>query len=352
MLSGCAGDERGDQAGRGNACAVVAPRGAQVGVACGFLHVTKGNACVERGGEERVPQRVGTDPFGDPGPAGDPPRRSTLRAGSGKLCVPLSARDCAVDCGLERTIRTALLDRRRCLSRSGGHRSAQSVLFMLRQIAGDSRAPVSIKERLPVDYTRLSMPLGEVIFTQRSIRRFRSDAIALDDIHLILEAAVKAPNGGNQQVARFLVVNDRAAIREFATLYHEAWWAKRHDEGFQQWEDLPRRFHPAARLADAIGDVPCIVFALALHNGPADSVIPAVQNLMLAARAIGIGSVPTTLHPSVMSRFREMFNIQDDTGFHLCIPLGYPQGNFGPNVRKSTAETTFLNRWGSPVPWE
>ena len=201
-------------------------------------------------------------------------------------------------------------------------------------------------------YSRLSMPLGEAIFTQRSIRRFRSDAIPLADLRLILEAAVRAPNGGNQQVARFLVVNDRATLGRFATLYHEAWWAKRHDEGFQQWEDLPPRFHPAARLADTIGDVPCIVFALALHNGPADSVIPAVQNLMLAARAIGIGSVPTTLHPSVMDRFRQLFDIPEDTGFHFCVPLGYPQGNFGPNVRKPTADTTFLNRWGTPIRWQ
>lgn len=203
-----------------------------------------------------------------------------------------------------------------------------------------------------MDYSRLSMPLGEVVFTQRSIRRFRPDAIPLADIHLILEAAVKAPNGGNQQVARFLVVNDRVSIGEFGSLYREAWWAKRRDEGFRQWEDLPRRFHSAAGLADTIGEVPCIVFALALHNGPADSVIPAVQNMMLAARAIGIGSVPTTLHASVMHRFRQMFDIPNDAGFHFCVPLGYPQGNFGPNVRKSTTETAFLNRWGAPVPWE
>jgi nitroreductase len=203
-----------------------------------------------------------------------------------------------------------------------------------------------------VDYARLSMPLGEAISTLRSIRRFRPDPIPLDDIHLMLEAAVRAPNGGNQQVARFLVVNDRATIGEFARLYREAWWAKRNDEGFDTWDDLPQRFHPAAGLADAMGDVPCIVFALALHNGPADSVIPAVQNLMLAGRALGIGSVPTTLHKSVIDRFYAMFGIPTDTGFHFCIPLGYPQGNFGPNVRKSTAETTFLNRWGAPVPWE
>jgi nitroreductase len=203
-----------------------------------------------------------------------------------------------------------------------------------------------------MDYSRLSLPLGAAIFTQRSIRRFRPDPVPLDDIHLILEAAVRAPNGGNQQVARFLVVDDRATIGAFGALYHEAWWAKRRDEGFERPEDLPARFQPAAGLAESIGEVPCIVFALALHRGPADSVIPAVQNLMLAARAIGIGSVPTTLHPSVMARFHDLFAIPDDVGFHFCIPLGYPQGNFGPTVRQPTSATTFLQRWGEPVPWE
>lgn len=203
-----------------------------------------------------------------------------------------------------------------------------------------------------MDHSRLSMPLGDAIFTLRSIRRYTPDPIPIEDIHLLIEAAVKAPNGGNQQVARFIVLNDRATIREFGGLYREAWWAKRADEGFHDEEDLPRLFHPAAALADAMKDAPCIVLALAMRNGPADSVIPAVQNLMLAARAIGIGSVPTTLHPSVMDRVHAMFDIPADVAFHFCVPLGYPQGNFGPNVRKPTSETTFLNRWNAPVPWE
>jgi nitroreductase len=198
---------------------------------------------------------------------------------------------------------------------------------------------------------RLSMPLGEAIFTLRAIRRFKPDSIALEDVRLILEAAVKAPNGGNQQLARFLVLTDREVIREFGAIYHEAWWAKRHDEGFANRDDLPRRFHPAAGLADAMSEAPCIVLALALPGGSADSVIPAVQNLMLAARAIGIGSVPTTLHPSVMTCFRSTFGIPSDVEFMFCVPLGYPAGNFGPTVRKPTSETTFLNRWGEGVPW-
>jgi nitroreductase len=202
-----------------------------------------------------------------------------------------------------------------------------------------------------MDHSRLSMPLGDAIFTQRSIRRFKPDPIPVDDLRLIIEAAVKAPNGGNLQIGRFLLVTDPDIIREFGPLYREAWWAKRRDEGFSGPDDLPPRYLPAAGLADAIADVPCIVFALALHKGPANSVIPAVQNLMLAARALGIGSVPTTLHPSVMDRFRDMFGIPDDVGFHFCVPLGYPQGNFGPTARKPTSETTFLDRWNAPVPW-
>ena len=195
------------------------------------------------------------------------------------------------------------------------------------------------------------MPIGEARFTQRAIRRYKPDPIPIEDLRLIVEAAVKAPNGGTQQIARFLVITDRATLRGFGALYREAWWAKRHDEGYADFDALPERFHPAAGLADAMVDVPCVVLAFALRNGAADSVIPAVQNLMLAARALGIGSVPTTLHPTVMARVYELFGIPDDVAFHFCVPLGYPQGNFGPNVRRPTSETTFLDRWEAPVPW-
>jgi nitroreductase len=204
-------------------------------------------------------------------------------------------------------------------------------------------------------HERLAMPLGEAMFTQRSIRRFKPDPIPVEDLRLILEAAVRAPNGGNRQIGRFLAVTDRRRIADFGTLYHEAWWAKRRDErGWTRPEDIPpgeRNYRAAMRLADEIGAVPAVVFALAMPPGWANSVIPATQNLMLAARALGIGSVPTTLHPSVMDRFHAMFDIPRDVSFHFCIPLGYPQGSFGPNVRRPTSETCFLDRWGGSVPW-
>jgi nitroreductase len=201
-----------------------------------------------------------------------------------------------------------------------------------------------------IDHRQLSMPVGEAMFTQRSIRRFKPDPIPEQHLRLILEAAVRAPNGGNRQIGRFLVVTDRARIAEFGPLYREAWWAKRFDEhGWTKPEDIPlenKTNRSAMRLADAMKDAPCIIFAFAMPPGAANSVIPATQNLMLAARALGIGSVPTTLHAKVMDRFRVMFGIPADATFHFCIPLGYPEGSFGPNVRKPLRETCFRGDWG------
>jgi nitroreductase len=200
------------------------------------------------------------------------------------------------------------------------------------------------------------MPIGEAMFSQRSIRRFRPDPISMADLELILEAAIKAPSGGNRQPTRFLVLNDPKIIKEFGALYREAWWAKRRDEK-RPWTsraEIPaedRGSVAAARLADEIQDAPCIVLALSTGKGQASSVIPGVQNLMLAARALGIGSVPTTLHAQVLERVYALLGIPADMDFHLCIPLGYPRGNFGPTQRRSTVETTYLNRWDAAVPW-
>ena len=204
------------------------------------------------------------------------------------------------------------------------------------------------------DVSRLSMPIGEAMFSQRSIRRFRPDPIPLEDLQLILDAAVKAPSGGNRQPARFLILNDPNVIREFGALYREAWWAKRRDEK-RPWtrrEEIPaedKGSTAAARLADEIKDAPCIVLAFTTMRNGASSVIPSVQNLMLAARALGIGSVPTTLHAQVLDRVYALLGVPSDMEFHLCIPLGYPRGNFGSTQRKPAAEVTFLNRWDTPA---
>jgi nitroreductase len=197
------------------------------------------------------------------------------------------------------------------------------------------------------------MPIGEAMFSQRSIRRFRPDPIPMQDLHLILEAAVKAPSGGNRQPGRFIVLNDPGLIREFGALYREAWWAKRRDEK-QPWtrrEEIPpeeKGHTSAARLADEIKDAPCIVLALTTSRNGASSIIPSVQNMMLAARALGIGSVPTTLHAQVLERVYTLLGIPAELEFHLCIPMGYPRGKFGTTQRKPATEVAYLNHWGTP----
>ena len=202
----------------------------------------------------------------------------------------------------------------------------------------------------------LDMPIGEAMFTQRAIRRLDPHR-PISDAHLkiVLDAASKAPSGGNSQPARFLVMRDRDRIGEFGKLYHEAWWAKRRDEyGWTGKADIPPGsvYEMSSRLADEIVNAPVIVLALSAGAQQfAHSVFPPVQNLLLAARALGIGSVLTTLHPQVMERVYAMFGIPQDVAFHCCIPLGYPRGRFGPTRRYPTSETTSWERWNAKPPW-
>ena len=202
----------------------------------------------------------------------------------------------------------------------------------------------------------LDMPIGEAMFTQRAIRRLDPHR-PIPEAHLkiVLDAASKAPSGGNTQSARFLVVRNEDRIREFGKLYHEAWWAKRRDEyGWTGKADIPPGsvYEMPSRLADEIGDAPAIVLALLVGGKQvAHSVFPSVQNLLLAARALGIGSVLTTLHAQVMERVYAMFEIPREVEFHCCIPLGYPRGRFGPTKRYPTSATTSWERWNAKPPW-
>lgn len=203
---------------------------------------------------------------------------------------------------------------------------------------------------------RLSMPIGDAMFTQRSIRRLRTDPIPLEDIRTFLEAAVKAPNGGNAQPGRFLIVNDAEKIKQFGALYHEAWWAKRKQiQGWNSREDIPpeeKTYLSASRLADDIAHAPLIVLPCAKTGTPGNSVFFWVQNMMLAARVLGIGSVFTTLHPQVDERVAKLFGMPDDYTIFGCIPMGYPEGNFGPTKRQPITELVQFNTWGAGTPWD
>ena len=195
------------------------------------------------------------------------------------------------------------------------------------------------------------MPLGEAIFTLRAIRKLQPDPIPEADLHHILEATIQAPNGGNLQPWHYLVVQDPDARAAFAPLYREAWWAKRSDEGYDA-DSLPERYAGARQLADEIGDAPVLVLVCALAKGAAaaGSIIPSVQNLLLAARGLGVGGTITTLHPSVEDRVHDLFAIPPTVQIVYCVPLGYPRGRFGPVTRKPLAEVTSWDRWGQGRP--
>ena len=203
---------------------------------------------------------------------------------------------------------------------------------------------------------RLTMTLGRALYSMRAIRRFRPDPLAPADLRDILDAARQAPNGGNAQPWRFLLVTDADKRARLGELYREAWWAKRRDEGIAGPEDIPQGKsvrRSAMRLADEIGGAPAIVLvcATARGAGAAQSVIPATQNLLLAARALGIGGTITTLHAVVEERVHALFGIPDGAQVVYCVPLGYPRGRFGPLARKPLAEAAALDAWDETPDW-
>jgi nitroreductase len=201
---------------------------------------------------------------------------------------------------------------------------------------------------------RLTMSLGEAIFSLRAIRRLKPDPIPDADLRDILESAIRAPNGGNSQPWHFVVVKNPDVRAQLAALYHEAWWAKRRDAGIERPEDVPPNYRMSMRLANEFGQVPVVVLVCATSKGAgaAGSVIPAVQNLLLAARALGVGGTITTLHAVVEERVHKLFGIPATAQIVYCIPLGYPRGRFGPNQRKPLTEVCSYDHWSTVPPWD
>lgn len=202
-----------------------------------------------------------------------------------------------------------------------------------------------------VNIGKLDISLGDAIYSLRAIRRLREDPISDEDLRTILDAARQAPNGANQQDWHFVVIRDAEAKRKFGTLYREAWWAKRNGAGYFKPEDLPDHYRSAMGLADTIGGAPAIVLVCATQPGFRESVIPATQNMLLAARGLGIGGTITTLHPSVSERVGELLKIPGSAVVVYCVPLGYPQGQFGPVTRKPLIEIVSEDAWGRPPAW-
>jgi nitroreductase len=200
------------------------------------------------------------------------------------------------------------------------------------------------------------MSLFEAIHSQRATRNFAPDPVPDEAITTILEAAIRAPNGGNTQRWSFLVIRDRDTKRRFGEWYVDAWSILVSTMDLQNPSAQPYR---PSMLTQRMEDIPVLILACleqaALRPGHSPitggaSIYPAVQNIMLAARALGLGTVITTLHTRHEQEVKAHLGIPESVDTAALIPLGYPaQGQkFGGSKRLPAAEVTFHERWGRP----
>lgn len=200
--------------------------------------------------------------------------------------------------------------------------------------------------------------LFEVMYTNRAIRRFRSDPVPDELIERVLDAAIHAPSGAIRQTWRFLVLRDPAVRATVGALYGHSFYETYTPERRAQAESeqQARVLRSAAYLADHIADEPPVLILACLENTPdsppaergaGSSIYPAVQNLMLAARALGLGTCLTTLHLRHEAEIKALLDIPAHVDTYALIPLGYPATPFGPLRRKPVSEVTFYDRWGS-----
>ena len=206
---------------------------------------------------------------------------------------------------------------------------------------------------------QLTMPLEEAMRTQRAIRRLKPDPV--DDalvLHLI-ELALKAPTGSNQQNWEFIVVKDRAVKERLSRLNRGA-WNLYGGLGRRMYRDNPpmmRIMNAVQWQADHFADIPVIVVAC-LHGFRAawppiastsyyGSIYPSVQNLLLAARAAGLGAALITLPLWSTFLARRALGLPWSVAPCAVVPLGWPTGKYGPTTRRPVGEVVHLDRFGN-----
>ena len=207
--------------------------------------------------------------------------------------------------------------------------------------------------------TEESAGIFEIIATTRSMRRLKPDPVPPELIRKILEAGVAAPSGGNMQRWRFLVVRDPKVKATVGAYYKRAWdevVRPRYAAGEPAPGTGPERFRrmldAAQYLADHIHEAPVWIVPC-LSGGPptrtsGSSIYPAVQNMLLAARALGLGATLTTLYLQFETEVEAALGLPADVHSYALLPIGYPLGRFGPVRRMPLAEVVYEDRWGQP----
>jgi nitroreductase len=196
--------------------------------------------------------------------------------------------------------------------------------------------------------------LFEIMRTTRSMRRLKPDPVPDALLRQVLEAGTCAANGGNMQSWRFLVIRD-PAIKEAASVYYRKAWHEVVGPRYRSGGPAPgttaerfaRMLAAAEHLADHLHEAPVwIVPCLSGPRGSGASIFPAVQNMLLAARALGLGSTLTTLYLIHEKEAETALGLPEDVHSYAILPLGYPQGKFGPVRRAPLADVVYLDKWG------
>ena len=202
-----------------------------------------------------------------------------------------------------------------------------------------------------------SIDLFDAINTQRAIRRLKPDPVPDEMIDKLLSSAVKAPTGGGKQNWSFIVIKDSDMKRKIGDLYLKE-RGTAGPQGFPTGNDMTpqqRRIYEGAQyLEDHIYEVPVFIIACIKLSSPVTdvtagaSIYPAVQNILLAARGLGLGSVLTTRQKRFEKNVKDLLGIPDDVETAALLPIGFPADGveYGPTTRKPLSEVAFQDTWG------
>jgi nitroreductase len=208
------------------------------------------------------------------------------------------------------------------------------------------------------------MDIYEALYTTRAMRRVRPDPIPLPVQARILDAAIRAPTGGNAQNWRFLLADDPDIIGQVGPLYRDAidqLWktvyadrlaAAAADPESEESIEMLKVQRSAQWLADHFEEVPLFLFGFIQADPTGGSIFPAIWSAQLAARAEGVGSSLTAVlgffHPDETF---EILGVPKDKGWVMacCVSLGYPTGRWAVASRRPVDEVSYRNRWGDSV---
>ncbi len=210
------------------------------------------------------------------------------------------------------------------------------------------------------------MDIYEALYTTRAMRRVKPDPIPADVQQRILDAAVRAPSGGNTQNWRFLVVDDPAIRAQLGPIYRrclgQLWETIYKDrmEAAQANPDDPANKQSlimqrsAQHLADNFEVYPMLLFSFVQYDPTGGSIFPATWSAMLAARAEGVGTALTSVFFFEMDPVLEILGVPKDEGwlFSSCVTFGYPTGRWGVAPRRPVHEVSYRNQWGADLGFE